>query len=62
MSEEWVVKAGRVDYARRPTRAEAEAVRDDLDHRRLAEKFGLPVVVEQRVVSLEARSREEVDA
>lgn len=50
--DRYVVMAGDVLYASRPSREEAEAVvREQYD---LAKKFGLPVRVEQRVVSLAA--------
>jgi hypothetical protein len=50
MPEVWVVIAGTVLYASRPTRAEAEAVRDEQYD--LAKRFGLPVVVEHRVADI----------
>lgn len=49
MTEVWVVMAGDVLYASRPTKAEVDRV--VAEQRELIEKFGTPRV-EQRVVEL----------
>lgn len=51
--ESWVVMAGKVSYAERATREEAEKVVDEQYH--LAAHFGLPVRVEARVIRLAGR-------